>query len=42
MFSIGTSASTELVPRMNINAMIGEASATDCAMVLSGLRHSPA
>ena len=40
--SIGTSASTELVPRMNITAMIGAASATDRAIVRAGFRHSPA
>ena len=40
--SIGTSASTELVPKMNMTAMIGAAIATDPAMVRAGLRHSPA
>ncbi len=42
MRSIGTSATTELVPRMNITAMIGAASQTDRAMARAGLRHSPA
>ena len=42
MRSMGTSASTELVPRMNISPMTGAASATDRAIVRSGLRHSPA
>src|SRR4051794_24562661 len=33
-------ASTELVPRMNIIAMIGAEMTTDCPMVRAALRHS--
>ena len=40
--SIGISARTELVPRMNITAMIGAASTTDHAMLRTGFLHSPA
>jgi len=42
ILSAGTSASTELVPKMNMTAMIGAAIATDPAIVRTGLRHSPA
>ena len=42
MRSSGTSASTELVPKMNMIAMIGVAITTDRAIVRTGLRHSPA
>ncbi len=42
IWSNGTSASTELVPRMNITTMIGAAIATDRPIARTGLRHSPA
>ena len=37
-----TNVSTELVPRMNIRAMMGAEMMTDCPMVRDALRHSPA
>src|SRR6185312_3839643 len=37
-----TKVTTELVPRMNISAMMGAEIATDRPMVRAGLRHSPA
>ena len=42
MRSCGTSASTELVPKMNMIAIIGVAITTEPAIVRTGLRHSPA
>ena len=41
-FSGRTKARTELVPRMNINAMIGAAMITESAILRAGARHSPA
>src|SRR5262245_58493223 len=37
-----TNASTEAVPRMNMNAMIGAAMITERPMLRAGVRHSPA
>src|ERR1051326_9088183 len=39
---VPTKVSTELVPRMNISAMIGAEITTDCPMVRAALRDSPA
>ena len=42
ILSFGTNATTELVPKMNIAAMIGTAMITDRPMDLASPRHSPA
>ena len=42
ILSFGTNATTELVPKMNIAAMMGTAMITDRPMDLAAPRHSPA